>query len=83
MTLDKLQMIATAIAAPAQKVRWLQQWNSSSMTREVLHFPAKGFTEKDFEPWLNRASFWAGVRDHCPRVLSDASSAADLPFNDL
>ena len=61
MTLDKLQMIATALAAPPQKVRWLQQWNSSSMTREVLHFPAKGFTEKDFEPWLNRASFWAGV----------------------
>ena len=66
MTLEKLQMVATAMVASPHKVRWLQNWNSSPLTREALHFPAKGFSDKDFEPWLNKASFWAGVRDHCP-----------------
>jgi hypothetical protein len=66
MILERLQVIATAVAAPLHKVRWLIFWNSGTHTREALHFPAKGFTEKELEAWLNRASFWAGVRDHCP-----------------
>jgi hypothetical protein len=61
MTLEKLQLIATASASPPFKVRWLEQWNSSTHSREALHFPSKGFTEKELESWLNRATFWAGV----------------------
>jgi hypothetical protein len=66
MTLERLQLIATEFAAPPHKVRWLTFWNSSFHTREALHFLAKGFIDKELEAWLNRASFWAGVRDHCP-----------------
>jgi hypothetical protein len=39
MSLDRLQLIATAV-----------------------HFPAKGFKTEELESWLNKASFWAGVR---------------------
>jgi hypothetical protein len=66
MTLEKLQLVATAVATPPHKVRWLQNWNSSSLTRVAFHFPTKGFVDKELEAWLNRASFWAGVRDYCP-----------------
>jgi hypothetical protein len=38
MTLEKLQLVATTVAAPPHKVRWLQNWNSSSLSREALHF---------------------------------------------
>jgi hypothetical protein len=61
MSLEKLQLIATACAAPHFKIRWLQFWNSGSPSHQVVHFPPKGFTDKDLESWLNRASFWAGV----------------------
>jgi hypothetical protein len=66
MTLERLQLIATAVAAPLHKVRLLSSWNSSSSTREAFHFPAKGFLDKELEPWLNKATFWAGVSDQCP-----------------
>jgi hypothetical protein len=66
MTLERLQLIATAVAAPLHKVRWLSNWNSSSSTREAFHFPAKGFLDKELEAWLNKATFWAGVSDQCP-----------------
>jgi hypothetical protein len=56
-------------APPPHKVRWLKDWNSSHLTREALHFPAKGFTDKDLEIWLNKASFWAGIREYCPLNL--------------
>jgi hypothetical protein len=61
MSLEKLQLIATAYVAPQFKVRWLQFWNSGIHSRQAVHFPPKGFTDKDLEAWLNRASFWAGV----------------------
>jgi hypothetical protein len=66
MIFEKLQMISTVIAASPYKVWWLKFWNSSFHTREVVHFHAKGFIDKDLEAWLNRASFWIGMRDHCP-----------------
>jgi hypothetical protein len=61
MTLEKLQLIATASASPPFKVRWLEHWNSSAHSRQVVHFPSKGFTEKELESWLKKASFWTGV----------------------
>jgi hypothetical protein len=66
MTLERLQLIAIAVAAPPHKVRWLCSWNSTSSTLEAFHFPAKGFLDKDLESWLNKATFWAGVSDQCP-----------------
>ena len=61
MTLEKLQLVATAVVAPEFKVRWLVNWNSGVHSRQALHFPSKGFSDKDLESWLNKASFWAGV----------------------
>ena len=66
MSLEKLQLIATACVAPEFKVRWLEQWNSSVYSRQAVHFPTKGFTERDLESWLNKASFWAGVSIQAP-----------------
>jgi hypothetical protein len=63
MSLERLQLIATVVAAPPHKVKWLSNWNSSSNTREAFYFPAKGFFDKDLEAWLNKATFWVGVSD--------------------
>jgi hypothetical protein len=49
MTLEKLQLIASAIAAPPFKVRRLEYWISSVHSRQAIHFPPKGFTNKDLE----------------------------------
>jgi hypothetical protein len=67
MMLEKLQLIATASAAPHFKVRWLEFWNSGVHSRQAVHFPAKGFTDKDLESWLNKASFWARVSIRNPK----------------
>jgi hypothetical protein len=66
MTLEKLQLIATASASPTFKVRWLEHWNSSAHSCQAVHFPSKEFTEKELEAWLNKASFWAGVSIQSP-----------------
>jgi hypothetical protein len=61
MTLEKLRSIATASAAPHFKVRWFEFWNSSLHSRQAVHFPTKGVTERDLDAWLNKACFWAGI----------------------
>jgi hypothetical protein len=66
MTLEKLQFIAMATATPHFKVRWLEFWNSGAHSRQAVHFPAKGFTDKDLESWLNKVSFWVGVSIRIP-----------------
>jgi hypothetical protein len=60
MTLEKLQLIASTTVAPPFKVKW----NSSIHSRQAVHFPPKGFIDKDLESWLNKASFWARVSNH-------------------
>jgi hypothetical protein len=57
MTLDKVQLVATIVVSPQFKYKWLTWWNSSALTREALHFPPTGLLDRDFEAWLNRASF--------------------------
>ena len=47
MILDRLQLIATAVAPHHHKARWLPFWNSGTHTREALHFPAKGFKTEE------------------------------------
>jgi hypothetical protein len=66
MTLEKLQLIATTSASPSFKVRWLEHWNSSVHSRQAVYFPSQGFTDKELEAWLNKASFWAGVSIQSP-----------------
>ena len=70
MTLEKLQLLATAMAAPHFKVRWLEHWNSGVHSRQAVHFPSKGFPDKEFEAWLNKACFWAGVSIRNPMRAS-------------
>jgi hypothetical protein len=66
MQLDKVQLVATAAVSSDVKVQWLQWWNSNSLWREALRFPKSGFMDKEFEVWLNKAAFWAGVRHKSP-----------------
>jgi hypothetical protein len=61
MILEKLQYIAIAVVSPSFKTRWLTWWNSIAHMREALNFLPRGFTNKDLEPWLNKASFWVGI----------------------
>jgi hypothetical protein len=61
MTLNKLQLIATAIISSNFKVHWLTWWNSGVHTQSALYFPVTPFSDKDFESWFNRAAFWAGI----------------------
>jgi hypothetical protein len=46
MTLEKLQMIATAPVNSVFKIKWLRRWNSSYMSRESLRFPLGDIKEK-------------------------------------
>ena len=62
MTLEKLQLIATAAVEPVYKVRWLKWWNSGRFNREAIRFPKSPASEDSLKPWLNKAAFWAGVR---------------------
>jgi hypothetical protein len=62
MILERLQLIATPVAPHHHKARWLSFWNLGIHTHEALHFLAKGFKTDELESWLNKASFWAGVR---------------------
>jgi hypothetical protein len=66
MSLEKLQLIATACAAPQFKVRWLENWNSGVYSHQAIHFLPKGFTDKDLEAWLNKASFLARISNQAP-----------------
>ena len=61
MTLEKLQLIATAAVEPEYKVRWLKWWNSGSFNREAIRFPKSPASEDNLKFWLNKAAFWAGV----------------------
>ena len=61
MTLEKLQLIATAAVEPEYKIRWLKWWNSGSFNREAIRFPKSPASEDNLKSWLNKAAFWAGV----------------------
>jgi hypothetical protein len=62
MNLDKLQLVATVAVSSAVKVQWFTWWNSNTLRHEALRFPKNPFPDKEFEAWLNKASFWAGVQ---------------------
>ena len=61
MHLDKLQTIATTPVAATHKIMWLKWWNSGQAIRDTYFFPRPLCPESQLLPWLNRASFYAGV----------------------
>jgi hypothetical protein len=69
MILEKLQLIATTFAAPHFKVRWLEFWNSSFHSHQAIHFPLKGFIDKDLKAWLNNSSFWARISNQSFQII--------------
>jgi hypothetical protein len=61
LNLEKLQLIATAKASPASKIKWLEYFNSSSSTREARKLPTKPTNEDKLQAFLAEACFWEGV----------------------
>lgn len=69
MTIEKLQKIATSISDAKYKARWLRWWNSSEDARRAYHFPMPKDKDNTWDPWLNKASFWAEVRFYATPTL--------------
>ncbi len=69
MTLEKLQMVATAAVEPKYKVRWLKWWNSPSFFRSDLRFPKSPAGEDTLKKWMDRAAFWAGIEEMANQEL--------------
>lgn len=65
MTLEKLQVIATAEASSKAKARWLRWWNGSESSRKTNKFPPSPCSENTLIPWLHRAAFWSNVSNLC------------------
>jgi hypothetical protein len=61
LNLEKLQLIATAKASPASKIKWLEYFNSSMSTREARKLPPKPTNEEKLQSFLGKACFWEGV----------------------
>lgn len=61
LTLEKLQLIATAKASPSSKIKWLQFFNASPATREARRLPPKLINEERLTIFLAKACWWAGV----------------------
>ena len=70
MTLEKLQMVATAAVEPKYKVRWLKWWNSPSFVRSDLRFPKSPAGEDTLKKWMDRAAFWAGLEETANQELA-------------
>ena len=61
LNLEKLQLIATAKASVASKIKWLEYFNSSASTREARKIPTKPTNEDKLQAFLAKACFWDGV----------------------
>ena len=63
MTIEKLQKVATLQRDAEYKAKWLHWWNSSTNVHLSKNFPLKlPIKSVTFEPWFNKASFWAQVQ---------------------
>ena len=69
MSLEKLQMVATAAVEPKYKVRWLKWWNSSETVRKDLRFPKYPAGEDTLKKWMDRAALWAGIEESATQEL--------------
>ncbi len=61
LTLEKLQLIATATVEPRHKVKWLNWMNASTYTREACRFPPRPVNEDKLASFLSKACYYAGV----------------------
>ena len=61
LNLEKLQLIATAKASPASKMKWLEYFNAFAPTREACKLPTKPTNEEKLQSFLSKACFWEGV----------------------
>lgn len=61
LTLEKLQLIATANVSPTHKVKWLKWMNASAYSREARRFPPRPANEEKLQAFLTRACWFAGV----------------------
>lgn len=59
--MEKLQLMVTAKASAAAKIKWLEFFNSSAATREARKIPPKPVNEEKLTVWLHKATFWAEV----------------------
>jgi hypothetical protein len=57
-------MIAIANVAPHFKCCWLKQWNSSSRSREAVHFSMKPINEERLGTWLTWVHTWLNILCH-------------------
>ena len=56
MSLEKLQMVATAVVETKYKVHWLIWWNSSEIIWKDLRFPKYPTSEDMLKKWMDCAS---------------------------
>ena len=61
MTLEKLQLIATARVSLTFKGRWCKWWNLSKGSRQEYNFPASQVSDLVLQGWIDKAVFFAGV----------------------
>jgi hypothetical protein len=69
MSLEKLQMVATAAIESKYKVRWFKLWNSSKSIRNDLRFPKYLAGEDTLKKWMDRAALWAGIEESATQEL--------------
>ena len=61
MTLEKLQLIATAKVSPTFKGRWCRWWNLSKGSRQEYNFPASPASDLVLRGWIDKVTFFVGV----------------------
>ena len=61
MTLEKLQLIATARMSPTFKGRWCRWWNLSKDSRQEYNFPASPASDLVLCGWIDKATLFARV----------------------
>lgn len=61
MVLEKLQLLAIVQVDGKYKQRWLKWWNMIKDRRQAYNFPDSPCSTLVLRPWVEIASFWAGV----------------------
>ena len=61
MTLEKLQLIATARVSSTFKGRWCRWWNLSKGSRQEYNYPASPASDLVLRSWIDKAAFFARV----------------------
>ena len=62
MNQEKLQHLVTSKVDAKQKVKWLEVWNSTIAFCMSLKVPKMPISDKAFDLWLHKETFWSQVR---------------------